>query len=602
MREIEYLASELGKHRNKIYDVVVYESFFEPRSKLRTPNLPFSGDKYPLPKVYFENLKRCAELVSEGGILLVYGMPYDLPYYGSYLNTLALGDFRFIFKYWIVLNIDNQHRGETLQPAHQGLLLYVKSKSSDKTSNGFHLTTNKCRIPHRDCSHCERNLKDWGGKKHLMNPAGSAPSDVWRDLQPQAITDNRLPQSARDRIVLLTEEKANILFVTETEQESGKFASVEPSLRTTLCQETSTSVSKPALNQTSPESIAIEWNSVYQEDCTLLMKRLLSIYPDGIFDLVFADPPYNLEKKYDEYSDDKSARDYVQWCNEWLRLCTKVLKPGGALMILNLPKWAVSHALFLHSMLDFRHWICWDAMADPRGKLLPAHYALLYYTKPGSDIKFRYSTNIVDSSADFLEPPDSPEYCLRQSCINARKKVGDDRRMELSDIWFNINRIKHKRDRDYHPCQLPEKLMDRLIRLTTDSGDKVFDPFAGVGTTAIIAQRLGRDFITCDIDSTYVTITREKLERERYEVGFLGVPIKKTVQRNNNGMAQYSKKKVETTLQALALKLGHLPTMDDIKANEPWILAASQELYKDIRQPLKAAKLALRISGAKDKG
>ncbi|GAH12746.1 unnamed protein product, partial [marine sediment metagenome] len=136
--------------------------------------------------------------------------------------------------------------------------------------------------------------------------------------------------------------------------------------------------------------------------------------------------------------------------------------------------------------------------------------------------------------------------------------------------------------------------MDRIIRLTTDSGDKVFDPFAGVGTTAIIAQRLGRDFITSDIDPTYVTITREKLERERYEVGFFGVPIKKTVRRDNNGTAQYSKKKVETTLQALALRLGHLPTMEDIEASEPWVLAASRELYDDIRQPLKAAKLALR--------
>ena len=601
MRQIECLASELGEQRDKIYDVAVYESFFEPRSKLRTPNLPFSGDKYPLPNVYFENLKRCAELVSEGGILFVYGLPHDLPYYGSYLNTLELGDFRFIFKYWIVLNIDNQQRGETLQPAHQGLLLYVKSKSSNKTSNGFHLTTNKCRIPHRYCSHCKMNLKDWGGKKHLMNPAGSAPSDAWNDLQPQAITDNRLPQSARDRIVLLTEEKANVLFVTETEHESLKFAPVESSLRATLYQEKSTSVSKPALNPKSPESTAIEWNNVYQEDSILLMKRILSTYPDGIFDLVFADPPYNLEKKYDKYSDDKSARDYVQWCNEWLRLCAKVLKPGGALVILNLPKWAVYHALFLHSMLDFRHWIYWDAMADPRGKLLPAHYALLYYTKPGSDIKFRYSTNIGDSSSDFVEPPESPEYCLRQSCINARKKVGDNRRAELSDIWFNVHRIKHKRDRDYHPCQLPEKLMDRIIRLTTDSGDKIFDPFAGVGTTAIIAQRLGRDFITSDIDPNYGTITREKLERERYEVGFFRVPIKKTVRRDNNWTAQYSKKKVETTLQALALRLGHLPTMEDIEASEPWVLAASRELYDDIRQPLKAAKIALRTNGVKDK-
>jgi site-specific DNA-methyltransferase (adenine-specific) len=82
----------------------------------------------------------------------------------------------------------------------------------------------------------------------------------------------------------------------------------------------------------------------------------------------------------------------------------------------------------------------------------------------------------------------------------------------MSDIWFNVHRIKHRRDRDYHPCQLPEKLMDRIIRLTTDPGDKVFDPFAGVGTTALIAKRLGRDFATCELDPTYVQIANEKIQ------------------------------------------------------------------------------------------
>jgi len=588
MRQIECAASEIKKYSSDMYDVVVYESSFNPRSKLSVSTQPFDGRTYILPKVYFDNLKHCANLVSEGGILYVYGLPYDLPQYGSYLNTLTLGDFRLIFKYWIVLNIDARKRAETLQPAHQGLLLYVKSKSSEKTSNGFHLTPGRVRVPHHYCAHCGKNLRDWGGKKHLMNPAGSALSDIWSDLKPQELTDNHLPKAVKDRIVQLTEEESKLLFVTETSNESLESLPIE--------QNVSMPISKSGLNQASPESTPLKWNTVYQEDCMLFMRRLLSTYPDGIFDLVFADPPYNLEKKYDEYSDDKSMRDYLQWCNEWLRLSTKLLKPGGALMILNLPKWAISHALFLHSILDFRHWICWDAMADPRGKLLPAHYSLLYYTKPGSDIKSRYNDTIDLGLTDYLQPPDSPEYCLRQSCIRARKRAGNDRRVILSDVWFNIHRIKHKRDRDYHPCQLPEKLLDRIIRLTTDPGDKVFDPFAGVGTTAVVAKRLGRDFLTTEIDPTYVKITNEKLECTSYGADLSVSHITKKVLPKKR-TSTYTKKGVEIALQEMALSLGRPPTIEEIKHMEPWIITASKELYAEgIKQPLKAAKLVLRNS------
>ena len=256
----------------------------------------------------------------------------------------------------------------------------------------------------------------------------------------------------------------------------------------------------------------VDWNKVYEEDCVQFLRKVNNKYPEGIFDLVFADPPYNLEKAYNNYSDNQSASDYVQWCNEWLDCCAGSLKPGGALLVLNLPKWAIYHSVYLSQLLDFRHWIIWDAMADPRGKLLPAHYALLYFTKPGGEIKFRYIQNSLKLESNIIEMPDSPEYCLRQSCVKVRKKAGQDDRVEMSDIWFNVHRIKHRRDRDYHPCQLPEKLMDRIIRLTTDPGDKVFDPFAGVGTTALIAKRLGRDFATCELDPTYVQIANEKIQ------------------------------------------------------------------------------------------
>ena len=124
---------------------------------------------------------------------------------------------------------------------------------------------------------------------------------------------------------------------------------------------------------------------------------------------------------------------------------------------------------------------------------------------------FNYSSTGEKASGENVRPPDSAKYCLRAGCVRDRKARGDDEKIELSDIWFDIHRLKHKRDRDAHPCQLPEKLMERIIRLTTNRGGLVFDPFCGAGTTAIAARKLGRHFVVVDSDPKYVRITNEKL-------------------------------------------------------------------------------------------
>src|SRR6185295_17223940 len=92
---------------------------------------------------------------------------------------------------------------------------------------------------------------------------------------------------------------------------------------------------------------------------------------------------------------------------------------------------------------------------------------------------------------------DAPDHCRRAKC---RKQRGAGEPTELTDVWFDVPRIKHKRDRDAHPCQLPEKLMERILQLATNPGDLVFDPFCGAGTTALVAKKLGRQFVVTDVD------------------------------------------------------------------------------------------------------
>jgi DNA modification methylase len=264
------------------------------------------------------------------------------------------------------------------------------------------------------------------------------------------------------------------------------------------------------------------------------MKELKEKFPDGIFDLAFADPPYNLEKKYSKYEDDMEDMNYIKWCNEWLEGMYEVLKPGGALLVLNIPKWAVYHHEFLCRKMNFQHWIIWDALSTPAGKLMPAHYSLLYFTKPGGAVKSNYEEFKLIESRD---------YCLRMACIKKRKANGEDKKEKLSDIWKDVHRIKHKKDRDQHPCQLPIKLMNRIIKLFTNEGDMVYDPFGGAGSTAISAKLLNRNFIISELDKEYVEISNRNLGKIMLTTDGKSKYIRTTVNRKKDG--EISKKEVE---------------------------------------------------------
>ncbi len=165
-------------------------------------------------------------------------------------------------------------------------------------------------------------------------------------------------------------------------------------------------------------------------------------------------------------------------------------------------------------------------------------------------------------------------------------------KVDLTDVWWDVHRIKHKRDRDAHPCQLPEKFMERIIKLATRPGDVVFDPFGGAGTTAIAAVKLGRKFVVTEIDPHYARITREKLEAMRKHADMFGefaVP-RKSVERRRGDV---TKREVERYLQELATKLSRLPTENDVAADRPGLLLEMDLLYPNRGAAFKRAKIVL---------
>lgn len=435
-------------------------------------------------------LAECRRHLSRRGSMLVFGLPRWLPYAAEFLGSTM------VFKYWIAVKGSAPKSQGCIGARHEGVLLFV--------NRGSDFTINTVRHPHIFCAHCGDYLADWGGKKHLRPKDGPVVSDVWDDRADLTDEPHGLSPVAFDRLLRLTCSSGQRVLVAAYDGEpyegsvpfrsEGKADALTPtpSPEPLLCRRPEPCLPQPGTSQ------AFEADRLYVGECASVMAGWLED-ERARFDLIFADPPYNLEKQYGRLSDDLKAQEYVRWCDTWLELCSLLLKPHGALLVLNLPKWSYLHATRLNRLLWFQRWIAWDALSDPRGKIMPAHYGLLYYSKDPR----QFTCN---------EMPSIPvmNLCFRQKCIASRPKTAPTE--SISDIWYDVHRIKHKRDRDDHPCQLPVRLLERVIAITTNPGDMVLDPFLGTGTSAVVAKSLGRRYAGIDIDPHYCEIAQARID------------------------------------------------------------------------------------------
>ena len=241
-------------------------------------------------------------------------------------------------------------------------------------------------------------------------------------------------------------------------------------------------------------------------DCLEILRQI----PDDSVDACFADPPFNLKKKYTSYDDQKALEDYLSWCEEWLSELVRVTKPEGSIFVHNIPKWLTYFADHLNQIAVFRHWISWDSMSVPLGKtLLPAHYGILYYTKRRKGFKF-YDVRIPHKKCRLCDAY-LKDYGGKKAQMHPFGTLA-------SDVWTDIHRIRHNKRRDEHPCQLPIHLLERIVLMSSDPGDVILDPFVGTGTTAVAAKRLGRRYIGIDVDEEYARIARENVANEEPSV------------------------------------------------------------------------------------
>lgn len=225
---------------------------------------------------------------------------------------------------------------------------------------------------------------------------------------------------------------------------------------------------------------------------------------DEVVDTVFADPPFNLGKQYGKNSNDRrSDSEYLNWCREWLAECVRVMKPGGALFLYNLPKWNVLLGAFLSELgLDFRHWIAVEISAclPIPGRLHPSHYSLLYCTKGKPKTFRRIRTPIQRCRHCGGEVKD---YGGHRDAMNPKG-------VTLKDVWTDIPPVRHWKfkSKERRANALSTKILDRVVEMSTVPGELVLDPFGGSGTTFAVCEKKGRDWVGMEIDFAQEIVDR----------------------------------------------------------------------------------------------
>ncbi len=240
--------------------------------------------------------------------------------------------------------------------------------------------------------------------------------------------------------------------------------------------------------------------------------KLLRPIPNDSVELCFADPFFNLGKKYRKGNDAIDPYDYLKWSADWLYQFARIVKPGGSVVVHNIPRWlAHYYCLLQDNDLEFRNWITWESFSWTRGRsLIPAHYGLLYFIK-----------NAKHNAKKFYNVRYPHKRCRVRNCNSLHADWGGKKaRLHpfgplLSDVWTDIYRVRHNKDKHNHPNQLPVHLLERILLMLTDAGDVVVDPFVGTGTTAIAAKRLDRKFIVGDHDIKCFEMTKRNIQGEK---------------------------------------------------------------------------------------
>ena len=256
---------------------------------------------------------------------------------------------------------------------------------------------------------------------------------------------------------------------------------------------------------------------LYNGQCLDFLDELNACYPEGVFDAIFADPPYFLSNggischsgkmvKVDKGGWDKSQGPELnhEFNLEWLRRCQRALRPTGSIWVSG-----TQHVIFsigyAMQQLGFKQLndITWEK-PNP-----PPNLSCRYFT---------HSTETVLWAAKHAKSKHVFNY-------KAMREMNGGKQMKT--VWRLSAPGRDEKLQGRHPTQKPVSLIERCLLASTEPGGLVFDPFMGSGTTAVAALRVGRKFVGTEIDPKYCDLAalRVKAEMEAPRSLFSGIPF-----------------------------------------------------------------------------
>lgn len=250
---------------------------------------------------------------------------------------------------------------------------------------------------------------------------------------------------------------------------------------------------------------------IYWGDAIRVLSELI---PDQSVHLIFADPPYNIGKRFSRFVDKwESDEAYAEWCCQWLDLCIQKLKPSGTLYAMSSTQGIPYLDIYLRKHLHILSRIIWHY--DSSGVQAKNHFGSLYepilhcvkdrrnYTFNADDILVEAKTGAKRKLMDYRKSTPKP--------YNSQKVPGN--------VWY-FPRVRYRMpEYEKHPSQKPERLMERIIKASSNPGDVVLDPFSGTFTTCAVARRLGRQAVGIELQEEYIKIGLRRLAIQKESQG-----------------------------------------------------------------------------------
>ena len=243
---------------------------------------------------------------------------------------------------------------------------------------------------------------------------------------------------------------------------------------------------------------------VYHGNC---IDVFASQIPDASVDLVFADPPYNIGKRFANFVDKwPSDADYADWCKTWLDACIAKLSPTGSMYVMTSTQCMPYFDLYLRDKITIVSRIVWyydSSGVQAKQKYGSMYEPLLFCTKDPNNYTFNAGDIQVEARTG-----------AKRKLIDYRKAVPTTYNTTKvpGNVW-TIPRVRFRmHEYEDHPSQKPEALLERIILASSNPDDLVLDPFAGTFTTSAVARRLKRKSIGIERELEYIKVGLRRLD------------------------------------------------------------------------------------------